>query len=219
MNFPGVIRADPLVTDKLLLFQDMVIDGHCPGLSGRDLNAYMAAGIGSDHECTALEEAAEKLARGMTVMIREGSQSKDLGKLIGIVNDATWPHCMFVSDDLHPDDLISKGHMNAIVNAAMSMGMDPVRAVTLASWTPANYFRLPRRGALAPGYIADFSISPTLNPWNPVRVFKGGIEVAREGELLTDPTVADAATAGQPDAHRQDKPGSWPLRPNPANCV
>ena len=80
MNFPVLIQADPLVTDKLLLFQDMVTDGHCPGLSGRDLNAYMAAGIGSDHECTSLEEAAEKLERGMTVMIREGSQSKDLAE-------------------------------------------------------------------------------------------------------------------------------------------
>ncbi len=163
------------------------MDGHCPGLSGRDLNAYMAAGIGSDHECAAFEEAAEKLARGMAVMIREGSQSKDLAKLIGIVNDSTWPRCMFVSDDLHPDDLIGKGHMNAIVNAAMTLGMDPVRAITLASWTPANYFRLRRRGALAPGFIADFSISPTIDPWNPVRVFKSGIEIAREGELLTDP--------------------------------
>jgi adenine deaminase len=187
MNFPGVIGADPLVTDKLLLFQDLVIDGHCPRLSGRDLNAYMAAGISSDHECTAFEEAAEKLARGMTVMIREGSQSKDLAKLIGIVNESTWPRCMFVSDDLDPDDLIDKGHMNAIINSAMTLGMDPVRAITLTSWTPANYFRLRKRGALAPGFIADFSISPTLNPWNPVRVFKSGIEIAREGELLTDP--------------------------------
>jgi adenine deaminase len=187
MNFPGVIQADPLVTDKLLLFQDMVTDGHCPGLSGRNLNAYLAAGIGSDHECTSLEEAAEKLERGMTVMIREGSQSKDLKNLIGVVNDFTWPRCMFVSDDVHPDDLLGKGHMNVIINAAMTLGMDPVRAITLASWTPAAYFRLRRRGALAPGFLADFSISPTLNPWNPVRVFKGGTEIAREGELLTDP--------------------------------
>jgi adenine deaminase len=187
MNFPGVIGADPQVTDKLLLFQDLVIDGHCPGLSGRDLNAYLAAGIGSDHECAVLQEAAEKLARGMAVMIRQGSQSKDLDKLIGIVNDSTWPRCMFVSDDAHPDDLLDKGHMNAIVNAAMTLGMDPARAITLASWTPANYFRLRRRGALAPGFLADFSISPTLDPWNPVRVFKRGIEIAREGELLTDP--------------------------------
>ena len=187
MNFPGVIGTDPLVIDKLLLFQDMVIEGHCPRLSGRDLNAYIAGGISSDHECTASEEAAEKLARGMAVMIRQGSQSKDLEKLIGIVSDSTWPNCMFVSDDVHPDDLMGKGHMNAIVNEAMTLGMDPVRAITLACWTAANYFRLRRRGALAPGFVADFSLSPTLNPWNPVRVFKGGIETAREGQLLIDP--------------------------------
>lgn len=187
MNFPGVLFADPEVTDKLLLFQDKIIEGHCPGLSGRDLNAYTAAGVRSDHECTARAEAEEKLALGMAVMIREGSQSKDLEKLIGIVDDKTWPHCMFVSDDVHPDDLIGKGHMNAIVNRAMELGLEPVRAMTLATWTAANHFRLPRRGALAPGFFADFSLSPTLNPWDPVRVFKRGIEVARDGKLLSDP--------------------------------
>jgi adenine deaminase len=187
MNFPGVIGVDPQVSDKLLLFQDKVIDGHCPMLSGKDLNAYMAGGIGSDHECTAAEEAAEKLACGMTVMIREGGQSKDLAKLIEIVNDSTWPRCMFVTDDVHPDDLIGKGHMNAIVNKATALGMDPVRAITLASWTPANYFHLKRRGALSPGFIADFSISPTLTPWDPLHVFKGGIEAARGRKLLADP--------------------------------
>lgn len=187
MNFPGVIGADVEVTDKLLLFQKSVMDGHCPGISGRDLNAYVAAGIGSDHECTSGQEAAEKLARGMAVMIRQGSQSKDLEKLIPIVNDSTWHRCMFVTDDVHPDDLVDKGHMNAIVNAAMAFGMAPARAIAMASWTPANFFRLQRRGALAPGFVADFSLSPTLNPWKPVRVFKNGIEVAREGKLLVDP--------------------------------
>jgi len=188
MNFPGVIGADQGVLDKLLLFQDMLIDGHCPQLTGRDLNAYTSAGINSDHECTSFKEAAEKLARGMIVMIRQGSQSKDLEKLIGVVNDSTWPRCMFVSDDVHPDELIAKGHMNAIINAAMEAGMHPVRAITLASWTAANHYGLRRRGALAPGYFADFSISPTLNPWNPVRVFKGGIEVGRKGKLIVDPS-------------------------------
>lgn len=187
MNFPGVLEAYPEVTDKLLLFQDRIIDGHAPLLTGRDLNAYIAGGIRSDHECTGASEAAEKLSKGMAVMIREGSQSKDLEKLLGIVNDHTWPHCMFVSDDVHPDDLIRRGHMNAVVNRAMSSGMEPVRAIALATWTAANYFRLPRRGALAPGFLADFSISPTLNPWIPIRVFKNGVETARDGKLLADP--------------------------------
>ncbi|MFZ2447971.1 MAG: adenine deaminase [Syntrophobacteraceae bacterium] len=188
MNFPGVLFADPEVTDKLLLFQDRVIDGHCPRLGGLDLNAYIAAGIRSDHECTARAEATEKLAAGLAVMIRQGSQSRDMKELLGIVDDHTWPHCMFVSDDVHPDDLLRKGHMNAVVNLAMELGMEPVRAITLATWTAANHFRLPRRGAIAPGFFADFSLSPTLNPWEPVRVFKRGIEIARDGKLLTDPS-------------------------------
>ncbi len=188
MNFPGVVMGDPQVADKLLLFQERIIDGHCPGLSGRDLNAYAAAGIRSDHECTSRAEAEEKLARGMAVMMREGSQSKDLAALVGLVDDRNWPHCMLVSDDVHPDDLIGRGHMNAVVNRAMELGLDPVRAITLATWTTANYFRLPRRGALAPGFFADFSLSPTLNPWNPVHVFRRGVEIARDGKLLVDPS-------------------------------
>lgn len=188
MNFPGVIEAFPDVIDKLAIFQEGRIDGHAPGLSGLPLNAYLAAGIATDHECTVLEEAAEKLSRGMKIMIREGSQSKDLERLLPLVDDHTWPQCMFVSDDRHPDDLLTQGHMNAIVNRAMSLGLDPVRALTLATWTPARHFGLKRQGAIAPGYQADFSLSPSLNPWVPQRVFKRGIETARDGKLLWDPS-------------------------------
>jgi len=187
MNFPGVLAGLPDVLDKLLLFQDRALDGHSPQLAGLGLNAYLAAGIGSDHECTTLDEAREKLAKGMIIMLREGSQSKDLAALLPVVDDYTWPRCMLVSDDRHPDDLLREGHMNAIVNRAMQLGMDPVRALTLASRTPARYFGLARRGAVAPGYAADFSLSPTLNPWTPVRVFKQGEEIARDGKLFVDP--------------------------------
>jgi adenine deaminase len=185
MNFPGVVMGYPDVLDKLLLFQEKILDGHSPLLSGLWLNAYLQPGIGSDHECTSSTEAMEKLSKGMTIMIREGSQSKDLAQLLPIVNDHTWPRCMLVSDDRHPDDLLREGHMNAIVNRAMDQGMDPVRALTLATLTPARYFRLDRQGALAPGYQADLSMSPTLTPWAPQRVFKRGVEVARNGKLLT----------------------------------
>ncbi|HAA03281.1 MAG TPA: adenine deaminase [Syntrophobacteraceae bacterium] len=187
MNFPGLIHAVPEVLDKVLLFQDLICDGHAPQLSGLGLNAYLTAGIRSDHECTALVEAREKLDKGMVIMLREGSQSKDLAQLLPLVDQHTWPRCMLVSDDCHPDDLIHEGHMNAVINRAMSLGLDPILAITLATWTPAAYFRLARRGALAPGYQADFSISPTLNPWKPQRVFKNGQEVASEGRLLIDP--------------------------------
>ncbi len=187
MNFPGVIQGTPEVMDKLVLFQGRIRDGHAPCLGGRQLNAYLTAGIGSDHECTSLPEAREKLTKGMHIMIREGSQSKDLAALLPLVDQHTWPRCMLVSDDRHPDDLLREGHMNAIVNQAMARGMDPLLALTLATWTTARYFRLAHLGALAPGLQADFTLSPTLNPWYPLRVFKCGREVARDGKLLLDP--------------------------------
>ncbi len=184
MNFPGVTMAVPDVLDKIVVFQEKVLDGHAPQLTGDALNAYLLGGIGSDHECTTLPEALEKLAKGMHIMIREGSQSKDLAALLPLIDDHSWPQCMLVSDDRHPDDLMREGHMNAIVNKAMALGLDPIRAITLASWTPARYFGLRAMGALAPGFQADLTLSPTLEPWVPVRVFKGGREVAREGRIL-----------------------------------
>ncbi|MCK8602556.1 adenine deaminase [Desulfoferrobacter suflitae] len=187
MNFPGVLAGIPQVLDKLVLFQEGVVDGHSPQLDGLALNAYIGTGIASDHECTTLLEAREKLSKGMTIMLREGSQSRDLATLMPVVDDRSWPHCMLVSDDCHPDDLLRRGHMNHIVNRAMGLGMDPIRALTLATWTPAHHFGLRRRGALAPGYRADFSLSPSLAPWNPLRVFKNGTEVAQDGKLTLDP--------------------------------
>jgi len=189
MNFPGVLNCFPDVIDKLLLFQKTNLDGHAPRLAGLGLNAYLATGISSDHECTTLDEAREKLAKGMTIMLREGSQSKDLTALLAVVDDHSWPNTMLVSDDRHPDDLLREGHMNAIVSRAMQLGLDPVRALTLATLTPARHFRLARRGAIAPGYRADFSLSPSLNPWTPVRVYKDGVEVATAGKLLADPAA------------------------------
>lgn len=187
MNFPGVLMALPDVLDKILLFQGGVLDGHSPQLTGLDLNAYLVGGIGSDHECTALPEAVEKLAKGMHIMLREGSQSKDLAELLPVIDDQSWPQCMFVSDDRHADDLLRDGHMNAIVNKAMALGLEPVRAITLASWTAARYFGLRGMGALAPGFQADFTLSSTLDPWTPTRVFKKGREIARNGRMICGP--------------------------------
>jgi adenine deaminase len=181
MNFPGVLAGDPQVLEKVVLFQDGPMDGHAPMLSGKDLNAYAGAGIRTDHEATSLDEAREKLAKGMVLMIREGSQSKDLEALVGAVTDATWPRCLLVSDDRHPTDLLAHGHMDAVVNRAVSLGLDPVRAIAMASLNPARHFGLRDRGAVAPGFRADFSVSPTLHPWTPVRVFKDGVEMARDG--------------------------------------
>lgn len=199
MNFPGVIFADLEVLDKLVTFQDQTIDGHAPLLKDLDLNAYLIPGILSDHECTSLPEAREKLAKGMYIMIREGSQSKDLSPLLPLIDDNTWPQCMFVSDDRHPDDLLREGHMNFIVNRAVSLGLDPVRAITLATLTPARYAGLRRQGAIAPGFQADLTLSPTLTPWKPLRVFKKGVEVARDGQLLMDmDTLAETTPPTSP---------------------
>ncbi len=186
MNFPGVIDGVKDVWNKLLLFSEHPMDGHAPQLTGKHLNAYILAGIGSDHECTTEDEAREKLSLGMTIMIREGSQTKDLEALIPIIDDNTWPRCIFVSDDRHPDDLINKGHLNVQINTAMKLGLHPVRALSLASWTPALYFGFKDRGTLSPGCIADFSVSENINPWNPKRVFKRGVEVFQDGTLLVD---------------------------------
>lgn len=194
MNFPGVLSADPAVLEKIVLFQDMLLDGHCPKLSGEELNAYLSCGISSDHETTTLDEALEKLAKGMTLMIREGSQSKDMAALMGAVTDATWPRCLFVSDDRHPTDLLRDGHMDSLVNRATALGMDPVRAVALVSWTAAHAFGLRGRGAVAPGYAADFSVSPTLTPWHPRLVFKNGRCVVRDGTLCRREEAASRDT-------------------------
>ncbi|SFM67833.1 adenine deaminase [Thermodesulforhabdus norvegica] len=186
MNFPGVIAGTRDVWDKILLFGDTLIDGHAPLVLGKDLNAYVFSGVTSDHECTGPEEAIEKLAAGMWIMIREGSQSRDLDKLIGMVNENTWPRCMFVSDDRHPDDLVTRGHLTVQINRAMEKGIDPIRALAMASLTPALYFGFGDRGALVPGSIADFSVSPSLNPWMPQRVFKRGVEVFGDGRLTKE---------------------------------
>ncbi|BDV01780.1 adenine deaminase [Thermodesulfomicrobium sp. WS] len=184
MNFPGVLGARPEILDKLVLFQDHPIDGHAPLLGGLGLSAYIAAGIGSDHECTSAAEAREKLAQGMALMLRHGSQSKDLTALAPAVTDHSWPWCMLATDDLHPHELCSQGHMDRAVNAAMAAGIAPARALALASITTARHFGLRRRGAIAPGYRADFSVSPTLHPWKPVMVFKDGRLVAQDGALV-----------------------------------
>lgn len=188
MNFPGVVNGVRDVWDKLILFQNGIIDGHAPLLKEKQLNAYILSGIRSDHECTTSKEAKEKLARGMTIMIREGSQTKDLSQLIEIVNEKTWHRCMFVSDDRHPDDLLYNGHLNIQINKAVEAGLDPILALSLATLTPSLYFGFRDRGALVPGALADFSISPQLTPWKSVRVFKNGQEIYKDGKLLTNVT-------------------------------
>ncbi len=181
MNFPGVINCVGDVLGKLYLGKG-TIDGHAPGLSGRDLNAYIAAGIDSDHECTRLEEAREKLARGMYIMIREGSSEKNLETLLPLVNDATWPRCLFVVDDRNCTDLGTDGDIDAVVRTAIELGLDPIRAIQMATITPARRFRLSGQGAIAPGYCAHLAVTHDLETLIPHLVFHSGRVVARDGE-------------------------------------
>ena len=186
MNFPGVVMEDPEVLAKLSLFKDRVMDGHAPGLTGQWLCAYIAAGIGSDHECTTLDEAKEKLNMGMHIMIREGSAAKNLDALLPVVNEFSSRHCSFVTDDMDPKDIVEQGHLNRIVRKAVSKGLNPIRAIQMATINTANYFRLHGLGAVAPGYKADMVILDDLSAFTIDRVYKSGRLVAEKGKLTVD---------------------------------
>ncbi len=185
MNFPGVINEDPRILEKIVLFKDKIIDGHAPGLSGEDLKRYIRTGIGSDHECTTKEEAEEKLKAGMTIMIREGSASKNLKDLIPIVNDETYKKCLFCTDDRNPIDLLEEGHIDFLVKKAISLGLEPLRAIQMATINTSHYFRLKNRGAIASGYKADLVVVDDLENFKVEMVFKNGELVAKEGRLLS----------------------------------
>lgn len=182
MNFPGVCHGDAEVLEKLVRFQNRIRDGHSPGLSGYDLQAYLAAGIQSDHECTTLEEAREKVAAGMFVMIREGTSARNLDALLPAVTLENAGRFCFASDDLHPQDLLHRGHLNHLVQRAIRAGLHPVLAVRLASLNPASYFGLRDRGAVAPGYRADLVVLEDLDTFAVDRVYKGGRLVAERGK-------------------------------------
>lgn len=195
MNFPGVLSRDQEVIKKIKLARGKLVDGHAPGLSGRDLNAYLAAGIGSDHESTTFEEGREKLRRGMYLMIREGSSEKNLDELLPLVNDKTYKRCFFVVDDRTCADLLREGDIDAVVRKAISRGLDPLRALQMATINTAEYFRLYRAGAVAPGYIANLLVIDDLLKLSVDMVFYRGRLVARDGEALfstprrTDPEI------------------------------
>lgn len=184
MNFPGVVNRDKTVLLKLSLSRGRVIDGHAPGLRGKELNAYLAAGIFSDHECTAREEAEEKLRRGMFLMIREGSSEKNLDTLLPLVTDNTYPRCLFVVDDRSCVDLLREGDIDAVVRKAIQRGLEPIRALQLATINPARYFGMEGLGAVAPGYLANLIVVSDLRELDILMVFHRGKLVAKEGKPL-----------------------------------
>jgi len=183
MNFPGVLAGSEVVLPKITGSRG-VIDGHAPGLRGKDLNAYLSAGITSDHESVSLEEAREKLRRGMFIMIREGSSEKNLEALLPLVGDETFQRCFFVVDDRSCRDLLRDGDIDAVLRKAIRLGLDPVRAVQMATIIPARYFRQYRLGAVAPGYLANLLVTDDLSRLELDMVFYQGRLVASNGEPL-----------------------------------
>jgi len=184
MNFPGVVSGDEEVLKKISTAKGKVIDGHAPGLGGKELNAYLSAGILSDHESTTLEEGKEKLRRGVYLMIREGSSEKNLDALLPLVTDNTYKRCFFVVDDLSCSDLLREGDIDAVVRKAISRGLDPVRAIQMATINTAEYFRLHDRGAIGPGYIANLITITDLAKLEIDMVFYQGKLVAKQGKPL-----------------------------------
>jgi len=184
MNFPGVVNRDKEVLARIAASRGKVIDGHAPGLRGKELNAYIAAGIMSDHECTTYEEGKEKLKRGMYLMIREGSSEKNLDALLPLVNDNTFRKCFFVVDDRSCSDLLHEGDVDAVVRKAISRGLEPVQALQMATINTAEYFRLYDRGAVAPGYLADLITLTDLPGLKVDRVFHKARLVAQGGKCL-----------------------------------
>lgn len=186
MNYLGVCQKDPGVLDKIRAAREAgkIIDGHSPLLSDKLLQAYIAAGIRTDHECTSSYEAEEKLALGMHVLIREGSAARNLDELLHVVNQNTAPFCSFCSDDRQPGELITEGEMDHILRYAVAWGLDPVTAVRLATLNSARLYGLHDRGAIAPGYLADLVVVDSVYAYRVKQVYKRGVRVAENGNLL-----------------------------------
>jgi adenine deaminase len=196
MNYPGVIYSDPEVLAKIDVFRGKVKDGHAPGLTGKELCAYISAGIGSDHECTTLEEAQEKLRMGMRIMIREGSAAKNLDALLPLINEHSSRNCLFVTDDLDPHDILAKGHINNIVRQAIKKGIHPITAVQMATINTATYFGLKGLGAILPGYSADMLIIDDLEELKISTVYHAGSIAAHDGKLVIPSRAGSSLRTG-----------------------
>ncbi|MCW4041603.1 MAG: adenine deaminase [Candidatus Bathyarchaeota archaeon] len=185
MNYPAVLQGDSGTMDKIAVAGQRSIDGHAPQLSGKQLSAYISAGIMSDHECTSVEEAEEKLRKGMHIMIREASPARNLTTLLPLVNSRNSRRFSFVSDDKHPIDLAEEGHIDYMIKTAVQMGVDPVMAIQMATLNTAEYFHLRNIGAIAPGYQADIVIFNKPHEFKVLKVVKRGTIVAENRQFIT----------------------------------
>lgn len=185
MNFPGAFLGDPEVLAKInLALRTRIVDGHSPGLRGNNLNAYLAAGIGSDHECTTADEAREKLAKGMHIYIREGSAARNLEALLPLVNERNFRRFSFCTDDRHPGDLHHEGHIDHVVRKAIAHGLDPALAISIGSFNTAQHYNQRHLGAIAPGYQADCFTFDNPKDLRATKVFFKGQLTARDSTYL-----------------------------------
>ncbi len=190
MNFVGAINGDEQTVEKIVAAQahHKKIDGHAPDLQGNDLNAYIAAGVYSDHECHDVQDAVAKLERGQFIMIREGTAARNLEALMPLLTGKYADRCMFCTDDKHPNDLLEKGHIDYIVKKAISLGADPITAVKVACHNAARYFLLNNRGGISPGYLADFVIIDNFQDFNIEQVYKKGVLMVEHGKIQEFPS-------------------------------
>lgn len=194
MDYEGTISADNSIIQKIEDAFGKIIDGHAPELSGKNLCAYLTAGIMSDHECTTYEEALERIGLGQTVMIREGSAAKNLESLIKLFESPYSEHCILCTDDKNPKDLINDGHINYILKKAVSLGASPITAIKMATLQTAKYFGLKNRGAVAPNYIADLVVIKDLINFEVEKVYKNGCLVAENKKLIGADEIVENST-------------------------
>lgn len=187
MDYTSLLEGNDTVIEKIqgAMKKNAVLDGHAPFLTGKSLQGYLTAGIGSDHECVHLWEAKDKLRFGQHIMIREGTAAHNLAALAPLLTPKTVHHCMFCSDDKHPNHLLEQGHIDTLIRKVVNMGIDPIIAVQAASYSPALYFGMKQKGAIAPNYLADLVIVDNISCFNVESVFKSGEQVYEKGEICT----------------------------------
>ena len=184
MNYPGVALGDEGMLDKIALFKDRVLDGHAPDMTGAMLNAYVTAGVQSEHECTSVAEALEKLRLGLTVFIREGTTTRNLKPLLPLIAAENHSAICFCTDDRIPADLIDHGSIDYMLRIAIAEGIDPMLAIRMGSYNTARHFGLKKYGAVAPGKYADLLVVPDLADFRPQQVYRGGLLVAQNSEMV-----------------------------------
>ncbi|MEH6725807.1 MAG: adenine deaminase C-terminal domain-containing protein, partial [Hyphomicrobiales bacterium] len=210
MNFPGVLTCDPDMLEKLALFADRPKDGHAPLLSGKPLNAYSATGIATEHEATTAKEAREKLRKGLTILIREGSVSKDLHALAEIIDENTSSFLAFCTDDRNPMEIAEEGHLDYMIRTAIALGRPLHHVYRLASWSAAKAFRLSDRGLIAPGYRADIALVSSLEDCRVEHVLSAGrlvTEALFETRRSISPVGRNSVKAAQVTAGHFEMPG------------